>query len=97
MPLQPKGAVGKRPGRFRDGIWLGINEWNGEKFIGTSNGIQRARSIWRRVDNWDREMVENMIGDPWCHTGDGEDTVPAVRFDESTAEGDIPSPPQPPQ
>ena len=38
-----------------------------EHFVGTSAGVRRCRSIWRRPESsrWDKKALEVMIGEPW--------------------------------
>ena len=86
MPLKDKDDQGKRPPKYVDGTWLGINEVNSEVFIGTPQGVCRSRSILRRPDKWSRDVVEALVGVPWCHSGDGEDAVPKVTFGEQAPE-----------
>ena len=72
----------KGPPRYVDGIWLGVNELNSEIFVGTPEGVRRSRSVMRRPDKWSRPAVEAIVGVPWCFTGDGEDPIPKVVFQD---------------
>ena len=48
-------------------LWLGKSLASDEHYVGTSAGVRRCRSIWRRPENqrWGRKMLNEMIGDPW--------------------------------
>ena len=83
MPLKDKDRMeaGKRAPKYFDGICLGMNEVNGETFIGIPNGVVRTRSILRRPDKWCKEAVQNIVGVPWCLNGDGEDAIPDAIFE----------------
>ena len=64
MLLKGKDRPGKRNPRYLDGIWLGINEVNGEVFVGTPEGVQRTRSVLRRPDKWSKDRVQAIKGFP---------------------------------
>ena len=64
-----------------EGIWLGINELNGEVLIGTPEGVKRSRSILRKLDKWSREDIEKVKGTPWNLSGEDEER-PEVHFED---------------
>ena len=49
--------------------------------MGTSAGVRRCRSIWRRPEKqrWDRKMLTELNGEPWNPTGHHQDKPPQVR------------------
>ena len=62
---------GKLDSQTAVGIWLGKSLQSDERYIGTSNGVQRCRSIWRRPEakRWDPSQLEKMKGEPWQPRG----------------------------
>ena len=52
-----------------------------EHHVGTSAGVRRCRSIWRRPEKqrWDRKMLTEMNGEPWNPTAHHQDKPPQVR------------------
>ena len=67
--------------RWSLGLWLGKSLASDEHYVGTSAGVRSCRSIWRRPEKqrWDREMLTEMIGDPWNPTPQPKDKAPQVR------------------
>ena len=65
--------LAKDKGRYKmdhklySGIFVGINRKTGEYLIGTENGIQKAREVYRRArhERWDREYFDKIVGVPW--------------------------------
>ena len=57
--------------RWNRGLWLGKSLASDEHYVGTSAGVRRCRSIWRRPEKqrWDRKMLTDMNGEPWNPTG----------------------------
>ena len=51
--------------RWNLGLWLGKSLAPDEHYVGTSAGVRRRRSIWRRPEKqrWDRKMLIDMNGD----------------------------------
>ena len=92
MPLKGHRDEGKRGVRYLEGIWLGINELNGEVMIGTPEGVKRSRSILRKLDKWSREDIEKVKGTPWNLSGTDEEK-PEVHFESR----EIPDKAQPPE
>ena len=58
--------------RWNLGLWLGKSLASDEHYVGTSAGVRRCRSIWRRPEKqrWDRKMLTGMKGEPWKPDGD---------------------------
>ena len=58
--------------------------------MGTSAGVRRCRSIWRRPEKqrWDRKMLTDMNGEPWNPTGHHQDKPPKARRDVKSSTGD---------
>ena len=56
----------KLDARWSLGLWLGKSLASDEHNVGTSAGVCRCRSTWRRPEKqrWDRKMLTEMIGDP---------------------------------
>ena len=52
--------------RAKLGVWVGWSGTSKGHFIGTDNGVVRARSIWRRPysERWSAEKVKGMRGTP---------------------------------
>ena len=50
-------------------------------YVGTSAGVRRCRSIWRRPENqrWNRKMLTEMNGDLWNLAPWPKDKPPQVR------------------
>ena len=67
--------------RWNLGLWLGKSLASDEHYLGTSAGVRRCRSIWRRPEKqrWDRKMLTEIIGDPWNPTPQPKDKAPQVR------------------
>ena len=57
--------------RWNLGLWLGKSLASDEHYVGTSAGVRRCRSIWRRpeIQRWDR----------WNPTAHHQDKPPQVR------------------
>ena len=53
------------------GVWLGKSLSSDEHLIGTSQGIRRCRSIWRRPENkrWEQARLNAVTGTPWQPKG----------------------------
>ena len=67
--------------RWNLGLWLGKSLASDEHYVGTSAGVRRCRSIWRRPEKqrWDRKMLTEMNGEPWNPTAHHQDKPPQVR------------------
>ena len=67
--------------RWNLGLWLGKSLVSDEHRVGTSAGVRRCRSIWRRPEKqrWDRKMLTEMNGEPWNPTAHHQDRPPQVR------------------
>ena len=67
--------------RWNLGSWLGKILASDDHYVGTSAGVRRCRSIWRRPENqrWDRKMLTEMNGDPWNPTPQSRDKPPQMR------------------
>ena len=77
--------------RWNLGLWLGKSLASDEHYVGTSAGVRRCRSIWRRPDKhrWDRKMLTEMNGEPWNPTAHHQDRPPQVRGECITLERQI--------
>ena len=77
--------------RWNLGLWLGRSLASDEHHVGTSAGVRRCRSIWRRPEKqrWDRKMLTEMNGEPWNPTGHHQDKPPQVRGVYITVERQI--------
>ena len=62
------------------GLWLGKSLASDEHYVGTSAGVRRCRSTWRRPEKqrWDRKMLTEMNGEPW-NPVPPKDKAPQVR------------------
>ena len=62
------------------GMWLGKSLASDEHHVGTSAGVRRCRSIWRRPERqrWDRKILTEMNGEPW-NSVPQKDKAPQVR------------------
>ena len=60
--------------RWNPGLWLGKSLAPDEHYVGTSAGVRRCRSIWRRPEKqrWDTKMSTEMNGEPWNPTPTAE-------------------------
>ena len=49
------------------GVWLGVIERIEEIFIGTCRGVIKCRTVSRlpKGEQWDADVVANMVGTPW--------------------------------
>ena len=67
--------------RWNLGLWLGKSLASDEHYVGTSAGVRRCRSIWRRPgkQRWDRKRLTEMNGEPWNPTTHHQDRPPQVR------------------
>ena len=70
--------------RWNLGLWLGKSLASDEHYVGTSAGVPRCRSIWRRPEKQrlDRKMLTEMNGEPWNPTGHHQEKPPQVRGNE---------------
>ena len=77
--------------RWSLGLWLGKSLASDEHYVGTSAGVRRCRSIWRRPESqrWDRKMLAEMIGDPWNPTPQPKEKPPRVSGVHITLERQI--------
>ena len=50
--------------RYKFGVWLGVRSNSAECFVGTADGVLRAREVRRieQQDRWDNEAINNVIG-----------------------------------
>jgi len=66
-PLEKDKHRYKLDTRLLGGVFLGVNRRTGEYFIGTADGVARARDVYRRAENerWDRAVLDQVIGVPW--------------------------------
>ena len=57
----------KLDNRWNRGLWLGESLASDEHYVGTSAGVRRCRSNWRRPEKqrWDRKILTEMNGEPW--------------------------------
>ena len=62
---------GKLDAQSAIGVWLGKSLQSDEHYIGTTDGIRRCRSIWRRPENrrWSLEHLTKTKGSPWQPRG----------------------------
>ena len=65
--------------RWNLGLWLG-KSLTSDAHVGTSPGVRRCRSIWRRPEKqrWDRKRLTEMHGEPW-NLVPPKDKAPQVR------------------
>jgi len=86
---KPKGRF-KLDARLLDGIFLGCSPRSGEMFIGTKNGVIRARDVYRKceADRWNRDWLHQFRGLPWDMMPEegGEPEVPRAMRTEGTEE-----------
>ena len=78
--------------RYKFGVWLGVRNISAECFVGTAEGVFRARELRRleQQNRWDNAAINNVIGVPW-RIVDGKWTV-----DKKTIQIDpLPPPPMP--
>ena len=82
--------------RWSCGVWLGKSLSNDEHFVATANGIQRCRSVRRRVEakRFDPTFVLRMVGTPWQPRGTPERTpdAPGRPLPAGRLEGVVPKP-----
>ena len=53
--------------RWAEGVWLGVREESGEIFIGTKEGVVKARTFARKSteeERWDSEWLDGMVVKP---------------------------------
>ena len=65
--------------RWNLGLWLGKGLASDEHYVGTSAGVRRCRSIWRRPEKQRWDMLTEMNGEPWNPTAHHQDRVPQER------------------
>ncbi len=53
---------------LHDTIWLGVDDSNGESFVGTTEGVIRARTIRRLQQDFkhDEQLLNQQRGTPWA-------------------------------
>ena len=66
-PVKGERDASKLDAKFEPGIFLGIQEGSGMRWIGTPDGVVRTWTIKRRPDEekWQKEMVEKFVGLSW--------------------------------
>ena len=66
QPLDYK-SMGSAEIRWKDGVFVGIRMHTGEKLVATSDGIYKARSIRRKIEDqrWSVEEINKITGTPW--------------------------------
>ena len=66
--------------RWNLGLCLGKSLASDEHYVGTSAGVRRCRSVWRRPEKqrWDRKMSTEMNGETW-NPVPPKDKAPQVR------------------
>ena len=64
--------TGKLDNQSSVGVWLGKSLASDEHFLGTTQGIRRCRSIWRRPEErrWEVKYLDGMVGLPWQPKGE---------------------------
>ena len=62
-------------------LWLGKSLVSDEHCVGTSAGVRRCRSIWRRPESqrWNGKVLNEMVGDPWNPAPQPKDKPQAPR------------------
>eukprot|EP00435_Cladocopium_sp_Y103_P016599 s3099_g4.t1 len=67
QPLKGEREKKKIEPKFEPGIFLGLQEATGLRWIGTGDGVVRSWTIKRLADEdkWQRDKLESMIGLPW--------------------------------
>ena len=65
--LKGEGTASKLEARFEPGIFLGLQEATGLRWVGTETGVVRTWTIRRRPveDQWKKEELDKVIGLPW--------------------------------
>ena len=68
----------KLEARWKDGVWLGIRTQTDEVYIGTKEGVVKARDIkWKpKEQRWDIQVIKEVKGVPWDPCGLGNSDVP---------------------
>ena len=48
--------------RYKFGVWLGVRSNSVERFVGTAEGVFRAREVRKleQRDRWDKEAINNV-------------------------------------
>ena len=66
--------------RWNPGLWVGKSLASDEHYVGTSAGVCRCRSVWRRQEKqrWDRKKMTEMNSEPW-NPVPAKDKAPHVR------------------
>lgn len=66
-PIKGEQSRSKLDPKFEPGIYLGLQEGTGMRWIGTDGGVVRSWSIKRLPDEdkWNVEQLDAMIGLPW--------------------------------
>ena len=67
QPLKGERERGKLEAKFEKGIYLGIQEGTGMRWVGTPNGVVRTWTTKTLADEdkWQAEVFENFVGLPW--------------------------------
>ena len=82
--------------KWSSGVWLGKSLNNDEHFVATADGIQRCRSVRRRVESkrFDPTFVNRMTGLPWQPRGVPERTplAPGQPLPKTRLEGVVSKP-----
>jgi hypothetical protein len=67
QPLKGERERGKLEAKFEKGIYLGIQEGTGMRWVGTPNGVVRTwtTKTLAEEDKWQAEIFENFVGLPW--------------------------------
>ena len=88
----PSEPLNKMNPRYKFGVWLGVRNNSAACFVGTAEGVFRAREVSRieHQDTWDKEAINNVIEVPW-RIADGNWTVDRL----ATQIDPLPPPPVP--
>ena len=87
--LNPLQKVNKLDDKGDMGIWLGKSLGSDEHLIGTTSGIRRCRSVWRKPDKkrWNLEALTSITCTPWQPRGEARLTDhPEGRAPRATGE-----------
>jgi hypothetical protein len=73
--------------QWRDGVWLGVDARTDEVYVGTEEGVVRARDIRRRPadQRWSAEVLKKVKGVPWSPCGRKDTDIPV--FVDTGVEG----------
>jgi len=81
---RPGAVLNKLEMQWLEGVWLGKDAKTDEHFVGTAQGLCRARAIKRKIPSrrWDAALIDKMVWTPWKPSPVTKGRPPVARTDQ---------------